>query len=62
MTKQITFRKHRNARATAIPTDTRDYEKDEKAKSVVLNDNAVEKLENLYKITISHKLKSSSSC
>ncbi len=26
-----------------------DYEKDEKAKSVVLNDNAVEKLENLYK-------------
>ncbi len=29
--------------------DTSDYEKDEKAKSVVLNDNAVEKLENLYK-------------
>ena len=27
--------------------DTSDYEKDEKAKSVVLNDNAVEKLENL---------------
>ena len=29
--------------------DTSDYEKDEKAKSVVLKDNAVEKLENLYK-------------
>ena len=29
--------------------NTNDYEKDEKAKSVVLNDNAVEKLENLYK-------------
>ena len=29
--------------------NTGDYEKDEKSKSVVLNDNAVEKLENLYK-------------
>ncbi len=29
--------------------DSQDYEKDEKSKSVVLNDNAIEKLENLYK-------------